>query len=196
MTSSAHILIHDLEQGSKKWLKLRSNLVTGSQALALLTRGAKKAIENNQKEFAGNFWTKRGHLLEEQSIELYERITGIDVFRAGFVTNNKYPNAGYSPDGITDIVLESKSFGEEKHLSINKEEDLPPEIIAQVQFGMLITELKGAEVLLYHPPRGKVTKEQSYKRIFVKPSKAIQDNIKGKLYAGFTKTIQEEIKQV
>jgi len=195
MILSNHIKIHDVEQGTPEWHALRKPRVTGSNCWTLLRKGAEEAIRANSKTFNGNFWTKRGHLLEIQAIELYERIHDVDVLRPGFITNDKYPNAGFSPDGIVGLILESKSFKEEKHLSINTEEDLPPEIIAQVEFGRVVTELEEAKVLLYHPPNteegGKVTKETAYKEIIVTPNKKIQANIRRALYASIQQEIQK-----
>jgi hypothetical protein len=66
--------------------------------------------------------------------------------------------AGYSPDGLDgNILLECKAFNVEKHLKIIKAAKragmlgIPIEISAQIFFGLTITELPKARLLLYNP---------------------------------------------
>lgn len=94
---------------------------------------------------------KRGRELEPEAIEIYERIYSIKVRRPGFVTNTKYPNAGYSPDGMyKQKLLEVKCFGKDKHLSIFVD-SIPFEVMAQCQFGMMIAEMDECDLVLYNP---------------------------------------------
>ena len=167
-----NIHFYDVRQGSEEWLKLRDGLFTGSNVYTELLCNKPKQI------FVDNFWAKRGRDLEGQSIEIYERIKNCVVEHTGFVTNDKYPNAGYSPDGFNDVLIETKSFAEVKHLSINRLEDVPPEVNAQVQLGMMILEKDETDLLLYNPD---VQPKDAFKVICIKADKKIQDNIKNKL---------------
>ena len=144
----------EIKQGSEEWHRLRNLHLTGTDAIKLL-RGhspeeilAKKAKESNS--FSGNFWTKRGHLLEDESKEIYSEIR-TPITNAGFIINDKYPHIGYSPDGLvnTDGFVECKSFGEKHHLEVIK--NLSQEIIAQTQWGFFITEREWCDLLLYNP---------------------------------------------
>ena len=168
----SNIHFYEVEQGSKEWLKLRDGLFTGSNVYRELLCNKPKQI------FSDNYWASRGRDLEGQSIEIYERIKKCSVNHIGFVTNDKYPNAGYSPDGYTDILIETKSFAEVKHLSINNVEDVPPEVNAQVQLGMMILEKDETDLLLYNPD---LKPKDAFKIIKIKADKKIQDNIKNKL---------------
>lgn len=140
------VIKHKVQQNSPEWFALREPLITASNAYALLTRG-KNACKNSAGGSGSGFWAERGHILEAEALEVYEAVYGVEVERVGFVTNADFPECGYSPDG--DIYLEVKCFKDEKHLSSIK--DLPIEVICQVQFGMMITELPSAKVILYNP---------------------------------------------
>lgn len=167
------ITIHwDIEQGTEEWLKLREDLYTGSGADKLLAHsGQIKVVEGVASPYAvaditgfkGNFYTKRGHLLEEQAVDLYEKITKSTVARPGFVTNSTFPTCGYSPDGciIDEVVidentsviikktLEVKAFKEDLHLKLLAG-DIPARIMAQLQFGMLICGAKSCDFIPYN----------------------------------------------
>ena len=143
---------YDVDQGSEEWFALRENKYTGSGADKLLKFGAIEYSLTQAAELFSTFWTRRGHLLELEATGLYEQIYHVTVKHAGFVTNSKYPNAGYSPDGFTDyILLESKSFDEARHLEIVAMKEPPFEILAQAHFGLTIMELDMAHIIFYHP---------------------------------------------
>lgn len=145
------IKIHNIQQTSPEWLKLRENKVTGSNAHILLTKGLDEAIKANSVVIKQNYWMKRGQVLESEAIEIYEAIREVDVLTVGFVTNTKYQNAGASPDGIVgDILIEVKAFTASKMLSID-ENNIPFNVMAQLQFNMMICELESADLVLYNP---------------------------------------------
>lgn len=140
---------HQVQQGSPEWHELRANRITASNAWVLLQKGVKSAVNGSGGENGGGFWAQRGHILEEEAIEIYEAVFNTEVGRIGFITNTDFPHCGYSPDGFDDIPLEVKCFKAEKHLACLKE--LPTEVICQVQFGMMISETERAIVILYNP---------------------------------------------
>lgn len=176
------IHLHDVEQGSEEWLKLRENLYTGQNAHKLVKNAkALKIVDgkvsayalNEVAGFAGNFYTKRGHLLEREAIDLYQQITNIEVNQPGFVTNDKYPTCGYSPDGLADDrTIEVKAFNPDKHRESAKE--LPLEVMAQCHFGMLICDKKFCDVLLYNPD---LPAEEALYIITLKQSPLIKANL-------------------
>ena len=144
------IKTHPVAQGSPEWLELRKGLYTGSNAHKLLKFGTIDYSKNADSTFNGNFYTKRGHILEDEAIDLYQRINRVVVERPGFVTNSKYPGCGYSPDGLTaDRTIEVKCFNEEKHRAAAKY--IPLEVKSQGHFGMLICEKKLCDLILYNP---------------------------------------------
>lgn len=171
------ITVHEVEQGSPEWHALRAGLYTGSNAHKVLKFGAIEYSLTEGASFGGNFFTKRGHILEDEALELYEAITGHKVKRIGFVTNSKYPICGYSPDGLDedmDLPLEVKAFNEIKHMKMYKGE-IPMEILAQMHFGQLVWEKKGGRLIVYNPD---LEAEFALKIIEVRYNRNIQSNFK------------------
>lgn len=182
------IQVHDIEQGTEEWHELRAGKYTGSNAHKLLKYGARPHSLTEQGDFNGNFWTKRGHLLEDEAIELYQQIKGEVGIRmpsgrkAGFVTNDRFPMCGYSPDDLyPDYTIEVKAFDEPKHLELWHGE-IPLEVLAQLHFGMAICEKNLAKLLIYCP-RIKDPK-LAFKIIEVRAKRAIHSNFKRILRTG------------
>jgi YqaJ-like viral recombinase domain len=170
------VTIHSVPQGSDSWHALRAGKYTGSNAWKLLRYGAIDYALTEQSSFNGNFYTKRGHILEDEAIELYEAITGRHVERPGFVTNDEFPSCGYSPDGL-DLTptLEVKAFNIEKHLRIING-DIPFEVLAQVHFGLLICDRSCANLLPYNPDVE--NPKEAFKIITIKRNRNIINNFK------------------
>lgn len=187
------ITLHDVEQGTDEWHKLREDLYTGSGADKLLKfSGHIKVVDGVASPygiteitgFGGNFHTKRGHILEDEAIELYQRIRkkiGIrfeNDRKVGFVTNSKFPNCGYSPDDIyPDRTVEVKAFIEEKHMLMFNGE-LPLKVLSQCHFGMLICGKKICDLLIYNPD---LEARQAFKIITIRWNPAIARNFRNKL---------------
>jgi hypothetical protein len=145
------IRYYKFKQRSEQHHKYRKGKWTGSTAIDLL-RG--KSAPPQSDSTYDNKYMLRGRVLEPLAIEAYERKYKVSVAHYGFVTNSKYPHAGYSPDGVDEAntLLESKSFNLEKHDAIvSGKMPIPIETTAQIQFGMLISELKKARLILYNP---------------------------------------------
>jgi hypothetical protein len=144
---------HKVEQGSSEWHALRIGKVTASNAAVLLARG-KKAATGTANISSGGFWAERGHILEVKALEAYEAVYDVKTEAIGFMTNDQFPDAGYSPDNYVVIKngimpLEVKCFKEEKHLACL--EDTPIEVYAQIQFGLMISESDMARLIHYNP---------------------------------------------
>jgi hypothetical protein len=174
------VTIHNVQQGTEEWHRLREGLYTGSGADKLLKFGAIDYSKSEDGSFTGNFWTRRGHILEDEAIELYEQIMDIKVDRVGFVTNSKYPTAGYSPDGLAPIqLIEVKCFDVPEHKKLLAG-DINLKVLAQCHFGQLITERPYVHLLAYNPSKELDVLDQ-FKIITIKPKRAIQQNFRRRL---------------
>lgn len=174
------IQILAIEQNTEEWYKVREGKATGSNGDMLLTKGLEHALKDNYRRFRGNYYTERGHILEVEAIEIYEAIHKCTVDRVGFVINDKYPNAGCSPDGIDDVwLLEVKAFGVKNHLAIVETGKVPFKIMAQVQFNMMISGKKKARLIMYNPDIEDPKK--AYVEIEIKADPEIHANFKRKL---------------
>lgn len=146
----------EIPQGSELWHEVRNGLITGTTAYDLLTGlTIDECLTKKESDtFTGNYYTKRGTLLEDEAkeiySELYEKVTNF-----GFVINDKYPKTGYSPDGIVckdevpAYLIECKCLTPERHLSVYQ--SLDAHYYAQIQLGLLITELPYCDLILYNP---------------------------------------------
>lgn len=174
------ITLHDVEQGSREWHALREGLYSGSGADKLLKFGTIDYALSHMSGFGGTFWTRRGHLLEDEAVELYERIKDISVIRPGLITNDKYPDCAFSPDSIAGtILIEIKCFDEPEHMKLINAKtvnDVPFKILAQVYFGLFVTELPLAHLVAYNPKMKKV--KDRFKIIELKPKRSITANFR------------------
>lgn len=140
------VTIHNVEQGTGEWFKLREKKWTGSTIIHLLRgKGLPERVEFTSR------YAERGKALEPQALTAYKLAFDRDYMSVGFVTNSDWEGCGYSPDGISgEILLEVKCFNGDRHKMLLAEE-IPAEVMAQIQFGMLICELDQAQLIAYNP---------------------------------------------
>src|ERR1035437_680116 len=170
------IRYYNFEQRSPIWYTYRKDKWTGSTAIDLLK--GKLAPSEGDPTY-DNKHMLRGPVLENLAIEAYEKKLGKlgEVRHYGFITNSKYKHAGYSPDGILgNTLLEVKCLGIENHDNLYG--TIPANYMAQIQFGLLISELDRALLIGYNPDS---TRELLM--IPVHPDPAIQANLIAKLKA-------------
>jgi len=144
----------DIEQGTEEWKDRRDLHLTGTDAKTLIKGIAVEEILKQKKKarsFTGNSATERGHRLEPEAIELLEAIKDVSVHHTGFITNDKYPIVGYSPDGLIgdDALVECKAFAKDRHLENSKHIEVA--IMAQIQWGLFVSERSWAYLVLYNP---------------------------------------------
>lgn len=187
---SAHVIYHDeIEQNTPEWDLIRCGMPTASEFTKLLTPAkldASKQVDDYALELAasiwasapidtweGNYWTERGHDLEEEARAWYTLNTQNEVRQVGFVENTTL-KAGCSPDGLidpeepradrgTEIVtgadfwstknglLEIKNFGVKEHIRVLACTEIPKKYTIQPYGQMLVCERKWVDVLFYHP---------------------------------------------
>ena len=157
----------EVEQGSDLWHQLRSQFVTGTDAYTVLKGADIQELltkKQTQPVWKGNYYTKRGHLLEDEARQIYSEVNS-QITEAGFITNDKYPFAGYSPDGLIgeDGLWECKAFQEKRHLDVY--ENLDAHIIAQIQFGLFVSEREWCDLTLYNPEIEDIDKTFLVRRI-------------------------------
>lgn len=161
-----------MPQRSESWYKIRENRWTGSTIIELL-KGKTTIPESSDYD---NLYMKRGRMLEPLAIEMYETACERKVKLPGFVTNSQYPGCGYSPDGIDgNILLEVKCLNKERHKELI-DGIIPPQYMAQIQFGLMITGHKWARLIAYNPDV-----DDYPTSITIKRDMKIRNNIKRKL---------------
>lgn len=179
-----HIYTDDqIPQGSDEWHAIRNGKVTGTDGYDLLRgKTISEIIEHklNARPFRGNYYTKRGHILEDEARDIYSDVYA-PITKVGFVTNDAYPMAGVSPDGLigTDGYWECKAFNDAKHLEVYR--NLDAHVLAQIQFGLMITERKWCDLTLFNPDMPRVEQQFLIRRIY--PRDDIQKKFKEALSA-------------
>ena len=170
------MIIHECEQGTDEWFKLRagkptssefSNLVTGlgkeskslpkyaaklaGEKLVMSTRG-----EKLDDGFDGNKYTERGHELEPESRADYAMTNQVKVQEVGFITDDLL-QYGASTDGLVgdDGVVEFKNLTGTRMIElmmyVASNKKIPPEYIPQLQGELLVTEREWVDIVFYHP---------------------------------------------
>lgn len=162
----------DVEQGSELWHFLRQNRITATRAYQLLKGKTVDEIirtDNSAAPFTGNYWTKRGHLLENEARLLYQDLNKVKVREVGGIINSKYPRGWYSPDGCVglDGLIECKCFSEKHHLAMMEKVD--SQIYCQMQFGLFISERDWIDLCLYNPEIEDLSKVYFQKRFYPNP---------------------------
>lgn len=165
------MIIHDLEQNSPEWYAIRLGKPTASGASNLVTSTGKesKSIDEYAIKLAGdlfageeldswtgNYWTERGHELEDSARSLYELINDNQTDRVGFITDDD-ELYGASPDSLVlDCgMLEIKCKKASEHIKtimyINKMKKPPTEHYSQCQMQTFVTGRKWVDLMFYHP---------------------------------------------
>ena len=167
------MIVHDVEQGTPAWLKVKagvpsssnfSKLVTGtgeestqleSYAMTLaLEKTFKGPIDDGWK---GNKFTDRGNDLEPLARADFAMTRQVTVTEVGFITDDLM-RYGASTDGLVedDGVVEFKnliatSFGALALYLDRNNGATPPGYIPQIQGELFVTGRAWCDIVFYHP---------------------------------------------
>lgn len=167
------IVLPSLVQGSDQWLEQRRGMVTASVVGQLITPSTVKPASNDKsralvaqlvaERITG--WVDpvyvsddmlRGHEDEPRAVATYEEWKNVTVDAVGFMIrelthDGRTFRIGYSPDGLVgdDGLVEVKSPRAKKHLTTILFGGVPPEHMAQLQAGLLVSGRKWVDYLSY-----------------------------------------------
>jgi hypothetical protein len=126
--------------------------IDGDQAHALaLTIAAERIAQFTEPVFV-NYDMLRGHEDEPRAVAEYERRTGSTVTHVGFMKSTIRGHVfGYSPDGLVGSagLIECKSRKGKKHLSTMLADEVPPENMAQLQAGLMVSGREWCDYVSY-----------------------------------------------
>lgn len=161
------MIIHDMEQGSEEWHKVRCGVPTSSNFSNIVTtlgirskskekylyKIAGEKVIGKAEETYKNAAMERGTLMEPEARKLYEFVTGNKVEEVGFCITEGAFKYGASPDGVVgeDGLLEIKCPLVETHVSYLLKGTLPSAYFQQVQGQMLVTGRKWVDFMSYFP---------------------------------------------
>jgi putative phage-type endonuclease len=141
-------------QRSQKWLELRNNMVTASDAAAVLGISRfdtmddilykKCGFEKRYSEMSMSAM-KHGIYYEDIARREYERITGEIVHEVGLIQHSEYPFIGASADGVTESgkLIEIKC---PKGALRNK---IPEYYVPQIQLCLEVLDLETCDYIEY-----------------------------------------------
>lgn len=155
----------DVIQGSDEWLLLRCGRLTCSQMAVAVGNGATR--DKLVCEKAGEIITGRpervryvsaameeGTRREDEARQAYARLTGVEVAQTGFVTNDEYPDLGYSPDGLLPDggIIEIKNPLMSTHIGyLATGGSVPSAYRHQVTGGMLVADAPYCDFISFYP---------------------------------------------
>ena len=148
----------ELVQGSDEWHDQRRGIVTASVVGTLITPTTIKPAANPQsrsltmqlaaERITG--WTDPTYMNDDMLRGVEDEPRAVDVYSehyapvttTGFMVRDDWGfKIGYSPDGLvgTDGLVEVKSRRQKKHLQTILDDAPPPENMAQLQCGLLVS---------------------------------------------------------
>jgi len=154
--------VHNVEQGTEDWLKLRLGVPTSSCFDKIITPTGKPSTQlsayankliaewlcGEPLDCYENDWMKRGTELEPQARAFYEMVNDAEVRKVGFVTDH---GVGCSPDGLVDDgLLEIKCPAPHTHVDYLLTNKVPTKYFPQVQGQMFVTGAAWCDFLSYH----------------------------------------------
>lgn len=169
------MIIHDVEQGTDEWHKLRAGRPTSSEFSSLITGEGKPS--DSLKTYAhklatekyldsigskisdgwqGNWATQRGHELEPVSRADYEMTYQTPVQAVGFITDDLM-RWGSSTDGLVndDGVVEFKNLIATTFFAAliywKRYGKTEPKYMPQLQGELMISEREWVDLVLYNP---------------------------------------------
>ena len=162
------MLIHDLEQGSEAWRRIRLGVPTTSRFADIITPTGRKtsgrAWDGYLSELIGQlisgvvedqpstYAMRRGNELEPVAVDYYAQYKQVTPRAIGFVTT-KDGRIGCSPDRLVDRdgLLEVKCPMMKQHTENLISGEIDPKYIPQVQGQLLLTKRRWCDWMSYHP---------------------------------------------
>ena len=155
------MIIHNVEQGTPEWFRLRMGVPTASRFGEVYTATGKASasaenymysllaeiVSNEPGESFSNAATEWGHEMEPRAVSAYEMLEGRSMEVIGFVTNDD-GTIGCSPDRMN---LEIKCPSLKTHLKYLVDGKVPTKYIPQVQGCIWLCEQDHWDFMSYHP---------------------------------------------
>jgi hypothetical protein len=165
------MIIHNCQQGSERWRRLRLGIPTASCFSKIVTPGGKLSkqadaylhrllaewmygapLEDPESTYRSQ-WMQRGNDLEESAVHAYEFQTGNTAEKVGFVTDDD-GNLGCSPDRLVGEhgLLEIKVPAPPTHVGYMLTGSIEQDYTPQLQGQLLLTSRKWVDIVSYCPP--------------------------------------------
>lgn len=163
------MIIHNVQQGSKEWFAIRKAKVTGTRFKELFGADDLKLIDRLIAESVSDEIEEDGYRSEEMlrgeeyeplARAEYERQAGVKVDVHGFISSEKYPWLGFSPDGLImgeaglyTEAIEIKSPSTHTHVRYIRMNQIPNEHKYQVRLIFLVCPTIERVTFISYDPR-------------------------------------------
>jgi len=155
------MILHQCEQGTVDWRKVRAGKLTGSNAQTIATNGKgleTLCLETCAEKFCSiveqgytNEAMQNGVDLEATARSLYELENDVTVEQVGFIERDEF--VGVSPDGLIneDGGIEIKCHGAKEHLRLLVGGEIDKKYWWQCQMFLLVTGRKWIDYVAFNP---------------------------------------------
>lgn len=158
--------VHNCEQGSEEWFRVRAGMPTASEFATVMAKGRSGAESKTRRTYmlklAGEILTgepmehysnahmERGKEMEAEARELYAFMHDVDPELVGFISNGP---KGCSPDCLIGAngAAEIKTKLPHLQLDVLLRGELPPEHRAQCQGILWVAEREWIDFISYWP---------------------------------------------
>lgn len=189
--------IHDMEQGTPEWYRVRLGLPTASCFATVLARGkdggasvtrrtylmklAGEILTGEPMENYSNGYMERGKQMEAEARDYYGFICDEPLTRVGFLKNG---SKGASPDSLVgeNGVLEIKTAMPHILGEFILKDKFPPEHMAQCQGGLWIAEREWLDLCIYWPSMPKFITRIHRDEDYIAKLSAAVDEFNAELY--------------
>lgn len=160
------MILHDCEQQSEEWFRLRIGIPTTSEFSKIVTPTGKLSAQadgymhwllaewicGHPLENPETRWMERGHDLEPQAVKSYEFERDSETEKIGFVTTDD-GMIGCSPDRLvgSDGLLEIKCPAPQTHVGYMLNRSVDKAYWPQVQGQLFVTERGWVDIQSYCP---------------------------------------------
>ena len=157
------MIIHDIQQCTEEWLKVRLGKVTASRFSDVMAKGAGKTRKSYMIQLAAEIMTGEpqngyssaamewGTEQEPFARQYYETIHDCPVEQVGFIELNEW--VGVSPDGLVgaDGDVEIKCPNTSTHIATILADKVPTTHKPQIQGQLWVTDRKWCDFISYDP---------------------------------------------
>lgn len=217
MNQISPVKLHNAEQGTDEWHQLRCGVLTASCVKHIVTPTLKLSANDKTRALANKIAVQRitgipeetfttdtmlrGHIDEEIARDLYSEKYA-PVTEVGFITHDRFPFFGFSPDGLVgaDGLIEVKS--RDPHLqfasvvAVSRGDGIPKEYMAQIQAGLLLSGRDWCDFLSFSHGlpmmRARVYPDPEYQEAIIEAAKAFEQTVQ-ELIAEFQDATSDEL---
>jgi hypothetical protein len=160
------MIVHDCEQGSPDWFKVRAGIPTASEFATVMASGrgggesktrrtymlklAGEILTGEPMESYTNAHMERGKVMEDEARDIYSFMQDVEPEPVGFISNG---NKGCSPDSLIGKagMVEIKTKLPHLQIDVLLKDEMPPEHKAQCQGQLWVAEREWVDFVSYWP---------------------------------------------